>query len=68
MCFMRDCRVCANGMTDAYSKYKSATGGTEDSSTGLLKISSSQYNKLETLNFNIGGVRPAHFPRPHADS
>ena len=55
-------------MTDAYSKYKSATGGTEDSSTGLLKISSSQYDKLETLNFNIGGVRPAHFPRPHADS
>ena len=43
-------------MADAYSKYKSATGGTEDSSTGLLRISSSQYNKLKTLNFNIGGV------------
>ena len=47
----------AHCVTDAYSKYKSATGGTEDSATGLLKISSSQYSKLKTLNFNIGGVR-----------
>ena len=50
-------------MTDAYSKYKSATGGTEDSSTGLLKISSSQYNKLETLNFNIGDTGECYFAR-----
>ncbi|KAH9930625.1 aspartic peptidase domain-containing protein, partial [Fomitopsis serialis] len=42
--------------TDAYDKYKSATGGTEDSTTGLLRISSSQYSSLDTLNFNIGST------------
>lgn len=53
---------------DAYSKYKSATGATEDSSTGLLRITSSQYSSLKTLNFKIGGVRPAPLRhRPCAD-
>ncbi|EPT03815.1 hypothetical protein FOMPIDRAFT_1022024 [Fomitopsis schrenkii] len=42
--------------SDAYSKYKSATGATEDSSTGLLRITSSQYSSLKTLNFKIGGT------------
>jgi hypothetical protein len=27
-----------------------------DSNTGLLTITSDQYNKLQTLNFNIGGT------------
>ncbi|TFY59350.1 hypothetical protein EVJ58_g5833 [Rhodofomes roseus] len=40
--------------SDAYSAYKSAVGGTEDQSTGLLRISSSQYSNLDTLNFKIG--------------
>ncbi|KAG2117960.1 aspartic peptidase domain-containing protein [Suillus discolor] len=40
--------------SDAYAKYKSATGGTLDAATGLLLISSSQYKALKNLNFHIG--------------
>ncbi|PCH34196.1 family A1 protease [Wolfiporia cocos MD-104 SS10] len=40
--------------TNAYSKYQSVTGATEDESTGLLRLSSSQYDNLESLYFNIG--------------
>ncbi|KAH9913361.1 aspartic peptidase domain-containing protein [Fomitopsis serialis] len=42
--------------TGAYIEYMIATGGTVDESTGLLRISSSQYSSLKTLNFNIGGT------------
>ncbi|KAG2363836.1 aspartic peptidase domain-containing protein [Suillus spraguei] len=42
--------------TDAFEKYQSATGGTLDKSTGLLKISSDQYSQLSSLYFAIGGV------------
>ncbi|TFK51248.1 aspartic proteinase [Heliocybe sulcata] len=42
--------------TDAYNRYVRATGATLDNATGLLRISSSQYNNLKTLNFNIGGT------------
>ena len=42
--------------TDALSKYQRATGATEDNATGLLKISSSQFNSLQNLNFKIGGT------------
>ncbi|OAX33575.1 acid protease [Rhizopogon vinicolor AM-OR11-026] len=42
--------------TDAFVKYQSATGGTLDQSTGLLKISSDQYNNLSSLYYTIGGV------------
>jgi len=42
--------------TDAYNKYKSATGATLDSTTGLLRISTSQYSKLSSLFFTISGV------------
>jgi hypothetical protein len=41
--------------TDAYNKYKSATGATLDSTTGLLRITSSQYSSLKSLVFTIGG-------------
>ena len=41
---------------DAFQKYQSATGGTLDSTTGLLTVSSSQYSSLQTLSFNIGGT------------
>ncbi|KAM5545333.1 hypothetical protein V8D89_000946 [Ganoderma adspersum] len=41
--------------TDAFNKYKKATGAKEDSTTGLLKISSSQYKKLKSLFFTING-------------
>jgi len=42
--------------SDAFDKYQAATGGTLDSSTGLLKISSEQYNNLSSLYFQIGDV------------
>ncbi|KIM81488.1 hypothetical protein PILCRDRAFT_71813, partial [Piloderma croceum F 1598] len=40
--------------TNAYNAYATATGGTVDSTTGLLKISAAQYSALQPLNFNIG--------------
>ncbi|KAG1802548.1 aspartic peptidase domain-containing protein [Suillus subaureus] len=40
--------------TNAYSKYQSATGATEDNTTGLLRITTTQYDDLEDLNFNVG--------------
>ncbi|KAG2156568.1 aspartic peptidase domain-containing protein [Suillus bovinus] len=40
--------------SDAYSKYQSATGATLDGVTGLLSISSTQYNALKNLSFKIG--------------
>ncbi|KAG2114237.1 aspartic peptidase domain-containing protein [Suillus discolor] len=40
--------------SDAYRMYMSATGGNPDPDTGLLLISSTQYNALENLNFHIG--------------
>jgi len=42
--------------TTAYDKYVSLTGATLDETTGLLKISSTNYAKLESLSFNIGGT------------
>ncbi|KAG1736321.1 acid protease [Suillus lakei] len=40
--------------SDAFDSYKSETGATFDNSTGLLKISSDQYNQLSSLFFKIG--------------
>jgi len=42
--------------SDAFDKYKSATGATLDQNTGFLMISSDQYANLSSLYFNIGGV------------
>ncbi|KAH8104997.1 acid protease [Phellopilus nigrolimitatus] len=42
--------------TDAYKAYQTATGGTPDQTTGLLKISDSQYQNLKSLFFKIGGT------------
>jgi len=42
--------------SDAYSRYESATGGKTDSTTGLIKFTSSQFSSLQSLNFVIGGV------------
>ncbi|KAG2153326.1 acid protease [Suillus clintonianus] len=41
--------------SDALSKYQTATGATMDETTGLLMITSGQYDKLKTLTFKIGG-------------
>ncbi|KAG1742328.1 acid protease [Suillus paluster] len=42
--------------TEAFQAYQSATGATQDSTTGLLTITPQQYNNLQSLYFNIGGV------------
>ncbi|KAF9820011.1 hypothetical protein IEO21_01673 [Rhodonia placenta] len=42
--------------SNAYDKYKKAVDGTEDENTGLLRISSSKYDSLSNLDFNIGGT------------
>ncbi|KAG1842521.1 acid protease [Suillus subalutaceus] len=42
--------------SDAFDKYQLATGATLDQSTGLLQISSDQYNQLSSLYFTISGV------------
>lgn len=43
--------------SDYYKKYKSDTGGTDDSTTGLIKFTPSQYSKLPSLFVTFGGVR-----------
>ncbi|KIJ66218.1 hypothetical protein HYDPIDRAFT_86415 [Hydnomerulius pinastri MD-312] len=48
--------------SNAYSKYQSATGSTLDNNTGLLRLTTAQYDKLENLNFNIGSVSYALTP------
>ncbi|KAK7063997.1 aspartic proteinase [Favolaschia claudopus] len=48
--------------TNAFTKYKSATGAVADSATGLLRITSAQFSSLQNLNFVIGGVTYALTP------
>ncbi|KAH7886050.1 aspartic peptidase domain-containing protein [Phlebopus sp. FC_14] len=48
--------------SNAYSAYQKATGATLDRTTGLLRITSTQYNALQNLNFNIGSVTYALTP------
>ncbi|EJC98896.1 acid protease [Fomitiporia mediterranea MF3/22] len=42
--------------SDAFSAYQRATGATMDQATGLLKLSSSEFNNLQSLFFQIGGT------------
>ncbi|KAI0076323.1 acid protease [Panus rudis PR-1116 ss-1] len=42
--------------TDAFQAYERATGAKLDTSTGLLTITESQFENLQSLFFNIGGV------------
>lgn len=42
--------------TDAFETYTRATGATMDETTGLLKITAEQYNRLKSLFFTIGGT------------
>lgn len=42
---------------DAFEAYQQATGATMDNTTGLLKFTPEQYKQLESMFFNIGGVR-----------
>jgi cathepsin E len=48
--------------TNAFTKYKSSTGGVLDNNTGLLKITSTQYSNLQTLTFKVGTVSSCNFP------
>lgn len=41
--------------SDAFKKYKSATGAIMDENTGMLRITSAQYAALSNLDFEIGG-------------
>ncbi|KAG2068953.1 acid protease [Suillus decipiens] len=41
--------------TDAYERYRAATGGTLNPVNGLLQISLEQYNQLSNLEFHVGG-------------
>ncbi|KAG2067462.1 acid protease, partial [Suillus decipiens] len=40
--------------TDAYDRYKAATGGIVNEANGLLQISLAEYDALSDLNFHIG--------------
>ncbi|KAH8100001.1 acid protease [Cristinia sonorae] len=42
--------------TDAFQAYQRATGAKEDRETGLLTITEQQFDRLQSLFFNIGGV------------
>jgi len=43
--------------TDAFQAYQQATGATMDNSTGLLTLTEDQFNNLQSLIFNVGGVQ-----------
>jgi len=43
--------------TDAFQKYQEATGATLDQTTGLLTLTASQFENLQSLFFDIGGVQ-----------
>ncbi|KAH9171286.1 aspartic peptidase A1 [Lactarius sanguifluus] len=42
--------------TDAFNRYKTATGAVLDGATGLLKITLTQFNNLQSLFFTTGGT------------
>ena len=44
--------------TDAFQKYEKATGAKMDSTTGLLKVTEQQLEKMQSLYFNIGTSIP----------
>jgi len=43
--------------TDAFQNYQQATGATLDRTTGLLKLTASEFENLQSLFFNVGGVQ-----------
>ena len=56
LCTLRPDRL----LPDALATYQKITGAVSDSSTGLLKITAAQFDSLESLFFNVGGVSPAY--------
>lgn len=45
---------------DAYNRYVNATGATFDEDVGLLSLPADQFWNLQSLFFNINGVRISH--------
>ncbi len=45
--------------TDAFQKYESTTGAKLDQTTGLLTLTESQFENLQSLFFTIGVLLPA---------
>lgn len=43
--------------SDAFQRYQSYTGGVLDDQIGLLRITPEQYKNLQSLYFQIGGIR-----------
>ncbi|KAL1762641.1 aspartic peptidase domain-containing protein [Schizophyllum commune] len=41
--------------SDAYAKYRDATGATYDNSTGLLTVTPEKFAQMQSLTFNIAG-------------
>lgn len=41
--------------TNAFTRYRSATGGVLDNNTGLIRFTQAQFNALKPLNFVIAG-------------
>ncbi|TDL25598.1 aspartic peptidase A1 [Rickenella mellea] len=42
--------------TDAFNRYKSATGAVPDNATGLLRLTTTQFSNLQSLFFTIAGT------------
>ena len=42
---------------DALQRYQRATGAVMDNATGLLRLTQAQFQNLQSLFFNINGVR-----------
>lgn len=42
--------------SDALKRYQTATGAVEDNNTGLLRLTTAQFNNLQSLFFTIGGT------------
>jgi len=42
--------------SDAFSRYRTATGAVQDNTTGLLRITAAQFANLQSLFFTINGV------------
>ncbi|CAK5284004.1 unnamed protein product [Mycena citricolor] len=53
--------------TDAFNAYKQATGATLDSATGLLTVTQSQFDNMQSLFFAIGDVSCNFYVRDSAD-
>lgn len=52
--------------SNAFETYLKQTGGVLDETTGLVRLTTTQFNKLQNLNFDIGGTTFALTPNGQA--